>query len=574
MKRQRYAKFLAVLALTACGGPTNPETELSYDEIPASHSDTGVLGQAYSKLHKRLLNLKCLDGEAIVRGNEIGELKYERDMNYKRVTDILNGELSLGVEFPMINAGASARIALEQSADEYSETHTFYWSGIHRKETFALGSLTPSAVGQRYIETANDALLEKCGDEYVSEIQYGAVLMGTLRIDFLNQQDKNEYGGALNIGIKGGIVNVEGDLKKIDQDVKKRIRVSVLAQQFGGDATGLLQVIPQNIVSCSLEDINPCLETINNLVSYGNGDFRDSLTQADQPMANWNVLKYVTQRYDESGLEELTPANPPAALDPEIVRLRRELESRYLVEVRHEARADRLKTLATDRLNRSDLDAIEQIGRKAQSNARLYALAQNVCYYQPSRCLVNWQSVRLDLQTYDHSLLNIASEAPQEPVETPPQPPAAPKYVLQRDQSVGGHGGGSFDHGGFLAKYQQGPKIARFGIRSGHRIDQLQLQWSDGTRRTHGGGGGSYRDYALGANEYVTAIEVDVGHHDSDRIFYLAIDTNHKAKALEGGRKTDRSTRFVAPAGWQIIGFYGRSGEELDRMGPIYAPIL
>ncbi len=572
-KHSIFHSILCTSHLLGCGGSSDQaENQLSYDEIPASHSDTAVLGQAYSKLHKRLYNVKCVEGAAVVRGNEVGELKYERDMDYKRINDILNGELSVGVEFPMINAGASARIALEQSADEYSETHTFYWSGINRKLSFELGSTVPSAVGQRYIETANDQLLEKCGDEFVSEIQYGAVLMGTLRIDFLNKADKNEYGGALNIGIKGGIISVEGDLQKVDENAKKRIRVSVLAQQFGGDATGLLQVIPQNIVSCSLEDIEPCLATVNNLVKYGDGDFRASLNQSDDPMANWNVLKYVTQRYDQSGLEQLTSSNPPTDLDPEVARLRRELERLYLQEVKNEARADRLKIIASDRLDADSIAEIERLAQKAQDNARIYAIAQNVCYYQPSRCVNNWKTIKLDLQDYDADILDVASDAGESEESEQPQP-SQPIYTLQRGESVGGQGGSAFDHSSFLKNYDFGPKIKRFGVRSGNRIDQIHVQWADGSRRTNGGSGGSYREYKLADDEYMTAIEVHVGHHDSDRIFYLRISTNKNNAALAAGKKTGRSWRFTAPAGQQIIGFYGSSGKELDRLGAIYAPI-
>jgi hypothetical protein len=481
---QRFIFLVLSLAILSCGGK-NSENDLNYDEIPASHSDTAILGQAYSKVHKRLLNVKCVEGTTVVRGNEVGELKYAKDMNYKRMTDILNGELSVGVEFPMINAGASARIALEQSADEYSETHTFYWSGINRKKVFQLGTLQPSPLEQRYFETANDQLQDKCGDEFVSEIQYGAVLMGTLRIDFLNKEDKNEYGGALNIGIKGGMINVEGELQKMDQKAKKRIRVSVLAQQLGGNATGLLQVIPENIVTCSLDDIDPCIETVRNLVS--NGEFRASLNHADDEMKNWNVLKYVTQRYDQSGLELLTPSNPPDDLAPAILRLRRELEQKYLTEVRHEARENRLKIYANERLDDELRDEIEQIAQKARTNARIYAIGQNVCYYQPSRCVKNWQTIKVDLLTYDAAALNIA---PSDSTPSDPEPEPEPAFTLKRDHPVGGQGGANFDHSSFLNNYDVAPKIAGFGVRSGHRIDQLHISWADGTYRTQGGSGG------------------------------------------------------------------------------------
>jgi hypothetical protein len=39
---------------------------------------------------------------------------------------------------------------------------------------------------------------------------------------------------------------------------------------------------------------------------------------------------------------------------------------------------------------------------------------------------------------------------------------------------------------------------------------------------------GSYREYKLAADEYIKAIEIHVGHHNSNRIFYLEVDTTKR----------------------------------------------
>ena len=41
---------------------------------------------------------------------------------------------------------------------------------------------------------------------------------------------------------------------------------------------------------------------------------------------------------------------------------------------------------------------------------------------------------------------------------------------------------------------------------------------------------------------------------------------------LSGGSTTSSCTTFNAPAGWQIVGFHGRAGSELDKVGVVYAP--
>lgn len=39
------------------------------------------------------------------------------------------------------------------------------------------------------------------------------------------------------------------------------------------------------------------------------------------------------------------------------------------------------------------------------------------------------------------------------------------------------------------------------------------------------------------------------------------------------GTASGSSATFTAPAGWQIVGFHGRAGDELDKVGLVYAPI-
>ena len=56
------------------------------------------------------------------------------------------------------------------------------------------------------------------------------------------------------------------------------------------------------------------------------------------------------------------------------------------------------------------------------------------------------------------------------------------------------------------------------------------------------------------------------------RVFYLEFHTNF-GRILSGGTPTGDETTLLAPAGWQISAFHGRSGDEVDRLGMIYTPV-
>lgn len=137
------------------------------------------------------------------------------------------------------------------------------------------------------------------------------------------------------------------------------------------------------------------------------------------------------------------------------------------------------------------------------------------------------------------------------------------------DQFGGPHGTGYSD----VNNIPNNPVVNIIGIRTGSRVDQVNIRLTNGTWFTHGGYGGNYTSLSLGAGEYVKSVQMCSGQKDgSTRIFYTKFTTSTGRK-LEGGSTTGSSVTYTAPTGWQIVGFHGRSDAEIDKLGVIYAPI-
>lgn len=116
------------------------------------------------------------------------------------------------------------------------------------------------------------------------------------------------------------------------------------------------------------------------------------------------------------------------------------------------------------------------------------------------------------------------------------------------------------------------PKVNKVFLRAGSRVDRLGAILSDSTTLAHGGTGGSYRELMLGTGEYVQSLNVCSGKKDGHtRIFYARYTTS-TGRTLSGGSSTSDCATFIAPAGKAIVGFHGRSGDEIDKTGVIYAP--
>jgi hypothetical protein len=108
----------------------------------------------------------------------------------------------------------------------------------------------------------------------------------------------------------------------------------------------------------------------------------------------------------------------------------------------------------------------------------------------------------------------------------------------------GGRGGEEFDIAGF----------EEVGLRSGNRIDALLL---DGER--HGGnGGGAQSALSLSSDEYIDQVTVRSG----SRIDRLELRTNHGRTMVHGGSGgKPRTLKNI-----RVLGFGGRSGSELDQL--------
>ncbi|WP_128435013.1 jacalin-like lectin [Streptomyces cyaneus] len=134
------------------------------------------------------------------------------------------------------------------------------------------------------------------------------------------------------------------------------------------------------------------------------------------------------------------------------------------------------------------------------------------------------------------------------------------------DQFGGPHG----DYYNDIDSVPAGARATTIALRAGSRVDQVSLTLANGTTLTHGGTGGTASSLTLGSGEYVTTAYLCQGQKDDHtRIFYAKFTTN-LGNTLAGGTTTSDCVTRTAPSGWQIAGFHGRTGDEVDKVGFIY----
>lgn len=399
--------LLAGSIISACAQPDEVSVgtlRQAMSSISAAQTDTAVLGQAYHSDQKKVMNLSCVAGESELRGNSVSELSYEKDMSFDDMLNSLAGGLSVGFKLPVVSAEASAELATKHASTSLSETHHLVWVGSAKKEVFRSGTLKLSELGEYYANTRTDLLESRCGNEFITEVHRGASFHATMKIEFFNSEDRLEIGGKVKVNVLVDLVDVEGSLKYVDENKKKRTKLSVQVVQRGGRPEGLLTIIPENVMYCSLDDPTPCLAVFRNLILYAKNDFSAQLTNDVQ----YNVLKYVTQSYGDSGMEALVPSQGYAVIQ-EAVRQKIELTERKLREaLQDEDRASSLQTTGAAYMTTKQLDKVRAVAVSAGANVVVYADVSRYCYQNMNdKCLTYATSRDADVQAYNRADLDV-----------------------------------------------------------------------------------------------------------------------------------------------------------------------
>ncbi|EFX04473.1 endonuclease exonuclease phosphatase family protein [Grosmannia clavigera kw1407] len=114
------------------------------------------------------------------------------------------------------------------------------------------------------------------------------------------------------------------------------------------------------------------------------------------------------------------------------------------------------------------------------------------------------------------------------------------------------------------------PKPSVLSFSGASRLDSVGLTLTDGTVFSHGGTGGTAASLTLGATEYWVSAELCQGEKNSEtRAFYIKATTS-SGKTLTAGTATSDCATFTAPTGWQIVGFVGQDGDEVDQLAFVY----
>jgi hypothetical protein len=116
-------------------------------------------------------------------------------------------------------------------------------------------------------------------------------------------------------------------------------------------------------------------------------------------------------------------------------------------------------------------------------------------------------------------------------------------------------------------------KVSSITLRGKERVDAVSVKLASGQTLSHGGTGGTATTLTLASGETLTSATLCQGQKDGKtRIFYSQFTTSAGKTVSAGTRTSDCVTRS-AGTGRSIVGFLGRSGDEVDQLGFVYSKV-
>lgn len=369
--------LLATFHLVAASAQTTTQAIAAQSNVP---SRTASLGTGY-QTETELLVGSCLDGDSETGGKPTSSFSFQQSLSEREASSELGLGAGARARFGVVDVSASARFMQNATSNGYSISSVWisdYYTPVERFRYRVL-----SAVGKS-VANNDERWAKTCGDEFVAEIERGAKLFFSIRIDFTSKERKSQFEAQFRVS--GPLASAEGDLKKATREFGRDTKLTISGYQIGGDVSKLTAIFGdsdtarQGFVQCTLGDFEKCAATIQSALKYAadtNTGFPSQLGSGVKPGPA--ELTYRRKPYSSVGIY---PNNYPH-LDEAIQASRKRLHDRFEEQYALMVLASRLLAFP---MSDDKKAPIRVESAKVDSNLAEILAASQVCYNTPKDC--------------------------------------------------------------------------------------------------------------------------------------------------------------------------------------------
>lgn len=532
-----YAACLfAILSSSACSPVADSQLKVVTDP-PANY--TAQLGQGWNMVYDEPKERICISGSPIVQGSYTVELSALQNIETMNSSSVQSIKASLEGIFKGVSAQGSVDLSNEFSTSSTSLTSVVVFTARGKKVQLDLASI--SAIDDSSINSI------VCGDSFIKEIEYGAGALLSVKAYFSEESVKTEFTSGFSLGDILSTVDGSASYEQIKEQFASKMSLDIKIYSAGVELSGAGG-------PCDFAQIEQCVQTYNDIVNQ----FKSIQSNPDYLEQNANQVSYDIVRYDTYGL-----AIPSAStLDRLKYLISRDITNYYKDRQKASNYLSSYSSYFTDATN----SALETVYAVANTSIQDLSMINDFCEFDYASCYTDYRAFRTNVaSSYDNSVLDMNFD------------------LYSKDVAIGGTGGEVFDMEPTLKASPDTPKrLNSITLIGGSRVDSIQLSYADSNfNTTLGGTGGSTEETLyLEQSEYISSVDVYTAIQSrgaselTSRVVYMKITTN-MGKTIAVGSEWQQGLevthkQYLADEGEKLIGFHGREGSEIDKLGPIF----
>ncbi len=376
--------------------------------VPAGQQEDAKVALGYNT-DKQVFRGECLKGKVEQHGQAKANVSFSQTVSESELEKELGFEAGGKFRYGAAKIGVAAKYLKSQRSNNYSIVAVY--SGDYKFKNLLLtfeDSKDPNAkpadiekmrLSDVGLSVRKDDLKwsETCGDEYVQQIERGAKLFYSIRIDFSSQEEKDLF--ETSFSYDSSYASVHAHLKNSKTSFSKNTKVTIGALQIGGDVRRVTEMFSakegsgeegpgssMGFVQCSFGDFSKCDGVMARAWEYATQDFKEQLKyDPDKPTNEEGpaYINYITKDYSAAGIY----AKFSSVLQKAVINKRAEIEQEFDRQVLLSAQVDHLLNGKTVVLSKRQNKLLKDVQITVKKNIDILIKAAEICYSEIGSCV-------------------------------------------------------------------------------------------------------------------------------------------------------------------------------------------
>ena len=332
----------------------------------------------------------CINGEGVIdnSGDTSGSISFDYQSNLVKTFNDRRLKVDGNATYGGFDAEASYSAHSQASNTTSSSTIIYRQSYEAPVVRFALDNNDPNILNLEAaaaLAAGVKQFYSKYGTSYINELQRGGVFNLIIKLDFSNSSLKNKYETEFGASYFD-FASLEASLIEIQDKYATNLRVYITANQIGGDASMLGEVLNavdgDSVKECTK---NECIDLLKGVRNYLQKDSSMAVSWRENPA----ILGIHTRSYND-----VIPTLPQiiSELDVDIIGARVDIHNALLMQY---SKLNEVKVVLSNNANNSIVQkrwdaldqAYEELKVKVESNIFDLEAAHSNCFSTLSQCI-------------------------------------------------------------------------------------------------------------------------------------------------------------------------------------------